>query len=189
MSDNTQMQGHVFKVKHPNGVDWIEIPILYQTMYQAYVDYCKDNNVPVILSQVEYYIMLGELKGLREALEEYVNILQDQSSQPLSRTKGGTGVSVDTVSELAEYLGLTSNLDDTSGNKFPNTVVVKGAITQSATDTYNTLKQELDSSILTVNQTINNAFNDFGLDDLGISAGTKKPDENTPGTIYIKYSE
>jgi hypothetical protein len=173
--------GHIFKVKHPDNNEWIEIPVLFQTMYQAYVAYCKENNKDVALSESEFYDILGELRSLKATVEEYLDVAAENANATLSLSKGGTGTSVQTLAKLLEYLGLTTNIDST-GNKFPTTETVKAAIDRGVTSA----KTYADSRI-------NNAFETFTLLDLGVTAGTVDPNYNTmldgmaDGAIYIKY--
>lgn len=192
MSDSNKPQGHVLKVRHPDTNEWVPIPILYQTMYQAYRDYCETNGKPVVLDEETYYTVVGELQGIKDALQEYVAVLNDPNSPPLSLTKGGTGVSVTNLAELLNYLGLTADLTDTTGTKFPTTVVVKEAI--------NTVAESIDAKVAAsyeaatehideMREYIDTSIANYKLSDIGITAGTGNPPTNAKdGDIFIKYS-
>lgn len=192
MSDSNNPQGYVLKVRHPDTDEWLPIPILYQTMYQAYRDYCETNGKPVVLDEETYYTVVGELQGIKDALQEYVNVLNDPNSPPLSLAKGGTGVSVANLAELLNYLGLTADLTDATGTKFPTTVVVKEAIdTVSASidakvsASYEAATEHIDE----MRQYVDTAIANYTLSDIGITAGTGNPPANAKdGDIFIKYS-
>lgn len=192
MSDSNNPQGYVLKVRHPDTGEWLPIPILYQTMYQAYRDYCETNGKPVVLDEETYYTVVGELQGIKNALQEYVNVLNDPNSPPLSLAKGGTGVSVANLAELLNYLGLTADLADATGTKFPTTVVVKEAIdTVSASiDAKVSASYEAATAhIAEMRQYVDTSIANYTLSDIGITAGTGNPPANAKdGDIFIKYS-
>lgn len=192
MSNSNNPQGYVLKVRHPDTDEWLPIPILYQTMYQAYRDYCETNGKPVVLDEETYYTVVGELQGIKNALQEYVNVLNDPNSPPLSLAKGGTGVSVANLAALLNYLGLTADLTDATGTKFPTTVVVKEAIdTVSASidakvsASYEAATAHIDE----MRQYVDTSIANYTLSDIGITAGTGNPPANAKdGDIFIKYS-
>lgn len=176
--------GHIFRVRHPdNPEQWIDIPVMFQTMYQAYAAYCETNGKPIVLTEEAYYTVLGELSGLKASLEEYINVLQDPNAPPISTTKGGTGASVADLKELLEYLGLSSDVNSV-GNKFPTTEAIKSYVDTEVEEAKEKASLELQLAFAQLFAKAQNGH----LNDLGITSGTDDPGLNTPGTIYIKYS-
>lgn len=170
--------GHIFRVRHPdNPEQWIDIPVMFQTMYQAYVTYCKANNIPenTMLDERSYYITLGTLKDIADTLSGYAGTIPLES--------GGTGTSVTNLNDLLTYLGLSSDVNSV-GSKFPTTEAIKSYVDTEVL----TAKTEATTNLL---QAFMNLFNTAlagDLSDLGITSGTGNPGTSTPGTIYIKYS-
>lgn len=163
--------GHILRVRHPdNPEQWIDIPVMFQTMYQAYVEYCKANDIPEdsMLDERSYYITLGTLKDIADTLSGAAGTIPLKS--------GGTGVSVPDLDGLLTYLGLTTDINSV-GNKFPTTEAIKSYV-----DTE--VKKAKDQADTNLEQ----RFTSASLSDLGITSGTAPAGRNTPGTIYIKYS-
>lgn len=171
--------GHIFRVRHPDDPErWIDIPVMFQTMYQAYVTYCQANNIPedTMLDERSYYITLGTLKDIADTLSGYAGTIPLES--------GGTGTSVTNLNDLLTYLGLSSDVNSV-GKKFPTTEAIKNYVDTEVL----TAKTEATTQLM---QAFTNLFNTAlagDLSDLGITSGTDNPGTNTPGTIYIKYSD
>lgn len=171
--------GHIFRVRHPDDPErWIDIPVMFQTMYQAYVTYCQANNIPedTMLDERSYYITLGTLKDIADTLSGYAGTIPLES--------GGTGTSVTNLNDLLTYLGLSSDVNSV-GNKFPTTEAIKNYVDTEVEEAKQKASLELQlrfSQFLTAAQ-------DGNLNDLGITSGTGNPGTATPGTIYIKYSD
>ena len=174
-TNNIDKLGHMFRIRHPEDPNrWIDLPIIYQTMYQAYKAYCEANDVPEesILDERAYYITLGTLKNIADTLTGQAG------SIPLEA--GGTGASVSSLDALLAYLGLTTNINDT-GAKFPTAETVKDYLDAVAT-----------SAEQNIMQLVETRFNSLTTDlsTLGITCGVKDPEQvNPPGVIYIKYSD
>jgi hypothetical protein len=179
-------QGHLFRVKHPETGEWIDIPVLYQTMYQAYRKYCEDNGVTP-LDEVKYYELMNNLNAYYDTLQanlatlkEYIETLESSQNSTLSLKRGGTGFSVENVAELLRNLGLTDNIapDPNAPFAFPTRNVVGDAINALWGAVTNNNNYCVDTTNRIQNQ----------LNNLGFTYGTEPPNDWTPGTIYIKYS-
>lgn len=170
--------GHILRVRHPdNPEQWIDIPVMFQTMYQAYVEYCKANNIPEdsMLDERSYYITLGTLKDIADTLSGAAGTIPLKS--------GGTGVSVPDLNGLLAYLGLTTDINS-SGNKFPTAETTKTYVDTEVEEA----KQLAETNLQQTFMALFNKAATGDLSDLGITSGTGKPGPNTKGTIYIKYS-
>lgn len=171
--------GHILRVRHPdNPEQWIDIPVMFQTMYQAYVDYCKANDIPenTMLDERSYYVTLGRLKSIADTLSGFAETI------PL--TSGGTGTSVSDLNELLAYLGLTTDVNST-GNKFPTVETIKTYVDTEVEEAKQLAETNLEQTFVAL---FNKALTG-DLSDLGITSGTGDPlNTNPPGTIYIKYS-
>ena len=178
--------GHLFRFRDPNDPNkWIDIPILYQTMYMAYLAYCEEHGIAesARLSEEAYYTTLGTIKSIADTLTGYGGTI------PLSA--GGTGIGVGTINELLEYLGLASDMEAVLNNDainpseyFPSVFAVKQHVDSRIDD----VVQDMQESEEALNNKITSAKDSITLASLGISSGTTNPNANTPGTIYIKYS-
>lgn len=171
--------GHILKIRNPNKPEqWIDIPVLYQTMYQAYKSYCEANNIPEnsILDERAYYITLGTLKDIADTMTGYAGTIPLES--------GGTGTSVSDLSGLLAYLGLITSITN-AADKFPTSKAVKTYVDTEVSEAKEELKEFSDGSW--------NEFYGFIADGdlsiVGITSGTTNPNSNTEGVIYIKYSE
>ena len=171
--------GHILRVRHPdNPEQWIDIPVMFQTMYQAYVEYCKANNIPedTMLDERSYYITLGTLKDIADTLSGFAGTI------PLA--SGGTGTSVSDLNGLLAYLGLTTDVNSV-GNKFPTVETIKTYVDTEVEEAKQLAEDNLEQTFVAF---FNKTFTG-NLSDLGITSGTGNPlNTNPPGTIYIKYS-
>ena len=170
--------GHILRVRHPdNPEQWINIPVMFQTMYQAYVEYCKANNIPedTMLDERSYYITLGTLKDIADTLSGFAGTI------PLA--SGGTGTSVSDLNGLLAYLGLTTDVNSV-GNKFPTVETIKTYVDTEVEEAKQLAETNLEQTFIAL---FNKALTG-DLSDLGITSGTTNPDSKTKGTIYIKYS-
>lgn len=173
--------GHLFRFRDPNDPNkWIDIPILYQTMYMAYLAYCEEHGIAesARLSEEAYYTTLGTIKSIADTLTGYGGTI------PLSA--GGTGIGVGTKLELLQYLGLLSSLDteDVSDETFPSTAIVKHYVDTTCEG----LANSIGDGIVEAKEYANNLNKSLSLESLGIFSGTANPGTDTRGTIYIKYS-
>lgn len=176
-----EYSGHLFRFRDPNDPNkWIDIPILYQTMYAAYLAYCDEHDIAVTarLSEDAYYTTLGTLKSIADTLTGYGGTI------PLS--SGGTGFAAGELSDLLNYLGLVDSFDATSDTQFPSTAAVQQELTK-ATETFAKQLGETEDALRILIEKKLNA-DAFTMGALGISSGTANPNDKTPGTIYIKYS-
>lgn len=109
-----QIQGYTFKFKNAEG-KWIEIPVLYSTMYSAYVAYCNDHSITPV-EEDRYYGTVGQLKtyvdqlgGSTQTITDFTNAL---SAGSLPTSLGGLGVSIQNAPDIEEeyisYVVLTS---------------------------------------------------------------------------------
>lgn len=58
------IQGYTFKIKDAEG-NWIDIPVLYTNIYDAYVEYCAAQTPAITpVTRDVYYATLGELEEL-----------------------------------------------------------------------------------------------------------------------------
>lgn len=170
--------GHVLRVRHPdNPEQWIDIPVMFQTMYQAYVEYCKANNIPedTMLDERSYYITLGTLKDIADTLSGFAGTIPLES--------GGTGTSVSDLNGLLAYLGLTTDVNSV-GNKFPTVETIKTYVDTEVEEAKQLAETNLEQTFIAL---FNKALTG-DLSDLGITSGTGDPEPETNGTIYIKYS-
>lgn len=171
--------GHILRVRHPdNPEQWIDIPVMFQTMYQAYVEYCKANDIPedTMLDERSYYITLGTLKDIADTLSGFAGTIPLES--------GGTGTSVSDLNGLLAYLGLTTDVNSV-GNKFPTVETIKTYIDTEVEEAKQLAETNLEQTFIAL---FNKALTG-DLSDLGITSGTGDPlNTNPPGTIYIKYS-
>lgn len=171
--------GHVLRVRHPdNPEQWIDIPVMFQTMYQAYVEYCKANNIPedTMLDERSYYITLGTLKDIADTLSGFAGTIPLES--------GGTGTSVSDLNGLLAYLGLTTDVNSV-GNKFPTVETIKTYVDTEVEEAKQLAETNLEQTFVAL---FNKALTG-DLSDLGITSGTGDPlNTNPPGTIYIRYS-
>lgn len=142
------MQGHLLKYKKADGT-WVSIPVLYQSMYQAYVDYCNANGIEDVAKEDTYYATVGtlktlvdQLKGSTGSLTHLINILQ-ASGGVVPVTMGGTGLSLTAFATLADYL---KTAEQSGGAGFVTTEDVANIKTE-------------------YNMAINAAFNKFVIDD------------------------
>lgn len=176
-----EYNGHLFRFRDPNDPNkWIDIPILYQTMYAAYLAYCEEHGIveSARLSEDAYYTTLGTLKSIADTLTGYGGTI------PLS--SGGTGAAVGTKLELLQYLGLLSSLDteDVSDETFPSTAIVKHYV-----DTMGkALANSIGGGVAEAKEYADTLNKSLSLESLGIYSGTANPDTSTRGAIYIKYS-
>jgi hypothetical protein len=170
--------GHILRVRHPdNPEQWIDIPVMFQTMYQAYVEYCKANNIPedTMLDERSYYITLGTLKDIADTLSGFAGTIPLES--------GGTGTSVSDLNGLLAYLGLTTDVNS-AGNKFPTVETVKNYVDTEVEEAKQLAEDNLEQTFVAF---FNKTFTG-DLSDLGITSGTGDPlNTNPPGTIYIRY--
>ena len=178
--------GHLFRFRDPNDPNkWIDIPILYQTMYMAYLAYCEEHGIveSARLSEDAYYTTLGTLKSIADTLTGYGGTI------PLSA--GGTGIGVGTIDELLEHLGLVYDMEAVLNNTeinpskyFPSV----SAVNQHVDNRIDDVVQGVEEAVEALDGRITDAKDSITLASLGISSGTANPGTNTPGTIYIKYS-
>jgi hypothetical protein len=112
------MQGHIFKIKVNE--EWVPIPVLYTDIYNAYVAYCRANDISNPVSEDVYYATIGELGNIKNELDvllgdtskltELSNKLEE-GVLPLSM--GGTGEDLSDYESFANFLTdyLASNTD------------------------------------------------------------------------------
>lgn len=173
--------GHILKFRDPNNPErWINIPILYQTMYQSYIAYCMEHDIAenVRLSERDYYTTLGTLKDIAEALEEQEGVIPT-----IPMESGGTGACVGSKSELLVYFGLVDSCEDPSEEKFASTKAVVDFVNNRVVAVQDILQSYVQNYVQT-------AVAAQSLENLGVSWGDEDPDnDTTPGKIYIKYSD
>lgn len=135
--------GYNFKYKNSEGV-WVTIPILYMTLYDAYVSYCTAHSIVNIVSQETYYETLGNLQLLTDQLAGSADALAGLSSAlgsgVLPQALGGTGKII-TDDEYVYILLQTEPADFTSafGNYYKDVENVKTVLASAeawAEDTY-----------------------------------------------------
>lgn len=87
---------HVLKYKLEDGT-WVQIPVLFEDIYTAYVEYCDAKNITPV-DQNTYYQTLGSLKELVDRFadnSENIQAVADAlSGGVLPSNKGGLGVSI-----------------------------------------------------------------------------------------------
>lgn len=181
MSVNYTANGHVLKIRDGNDPErWIEIPVLYQTMYDAYRAFCDINNITAVLSERDYYATLGNLKTIAEQLTGYGGTIPLES--------GGTGFPASNILELLTYLGLVSDFDGASDEKFPSAKLVENTIEGAKTE----LKELIATNHTAAKEYADIVVNALDLKKLNILSGSTNPpsDPDIPdGTVYIKYSD
>lgn len=165
------MQGHLFKYKDKDG-NWIEIPILVESMYNAYVAYCTKNSIEPVPETI-YYQSVGQLKKLVEDLgssAENLNAIADSLAQgALPQNLGGLGVAIGTD----DYPTLQDALV-----KLANVVTIKQLDDEAAA---------LQAAIKTLQTSMNTSI--AGKEDAAsFSKGTAAPTANTPGKYYFQHS-
>lgn len=166
------MQGHIFKYKDKDG-NWIEIPILVESMYNAYVAYCTKNSIEPVPETI-YYQSVGQLKKLVEDLgssAENLNAIANSLAQgALPQNLGGLGVAIGTDEEYTTLQDALVQLADVVTTQQLNARVT------ALQSTINTLQTNMNTSIA-------------GKEDAAsFSKGDKTPTANTPGKYYFQYS-
>ena len=161
--------GYIFRIKDPNDPNkWIDVPVLYQTMYQAYKAYCESIGLSdaQILDEKTYYTALGSLKNLSDALT---------GTGALTTLSGGTGIAASNLSDLLNQLGLTGDVSKVGDTLFPTNAAVRAYVTN-----------QLNAASAIINTKISEQDAQLKLK-LDITYGTEDPGDNTPGDVYIKY--
>ena len=175
------VQAHLFKYKletiddhgNPKTV-WIPIPVMFQTMYQAYLSYCLENNIANPLTEQEYFIGISNAGNLSDLLDNEGTIIIE---------RGGTGANNAT--------GARANLDVYS--KEETHAAINDALYGDTEEDDEGSETSLVARIKTLEQTVvvlqQNiaALQNKKLEDFGISKGQSAPNETTKGSIYFRY--
>lgn len=164
--------GHTLRYKDSEG-NWHDIPVLYQTMYEAYRSYCIANNIAYV-SQAVYC----------QALVDIVKLADTVSEQGIvSVENGGTGAS--NVKAARTNLGVYSK-DETEE-------LVKKAIYGDSTqeeeageDSLIARVKNLETQLTALSTALNKRIDGISLQSLGLTAGSGDPGANTPGSVYFK---
>ena len=168
---------HLLRYKNEND-EWVDIPVIVSTMYNSYVVYCKEHDIPAV-DETTYYETIGNLAAYVEALNDKAGNIDalvsalETGSLPL--TQGGTGQSFANAYQLIAYLwrGLTGD----PGWNAQHLLVKNMLVTQEGLDNVvNTLTTDLSTKL-----NINN-----------IASGTKTPDEAGLATTvqyYFQYEQ
>ena len=178
MSDtNTTIKGHVLKVRDPKERNiWYDVPVLYSTIYQSYVTYCTQHVLP-ILTEDEFYALMV---NMQDAINTINNFLSASEGKVMALDKGGTGVSVKTIPQLLNYLGLivSSSAALPNDNTFPTTMKVHQDILSALQEA----KSYVDN-----NKPINDTITYVNGNKIG--SGTSAPPSANPNNLkyYIKY--
>lgn len=165
------MQGHTFKYKDKDG-NWIEIPILVESMYNAYVAYCTKKNIDPV-SEDTYYQSVGDLQNLVNKLDgsadQVAALISALGDGVLPQRLGGLGVAIgsDAYPTLQDALV-----------KLANMVTLEQFTANNAT---------LANSIADVDTELRGLLTDKK-DASAFSYGTKTPDKNTSGEYYFQHS-
>lgn len=209
------LAGHIIKYKDANG-NWISIPVLTSDIYNAYVQYCKDNGIDPVTQDV-YYQTLGSLQTLVSQLagsgDAMAAIATALGAGALPTSMGGLGV---TISDSPVVYVLTNvKPEDFTTNyshyykifngEYVNLTEAEAWVdntyySRRDTDFQGTLFEYLTSAEglgLAVNADVNDAIATMhdtllGLINLRVASaefdkGIYEPTPNTAGTYYFQY--
>lgn len=209
------LAGHIIKYKDANG-NWISIPVLTSDIYNAYVQYCKDNGIDPVTQDV-YYQTLGSLQTLVSQLagsgDAMAAIATALGAGALPTSMGGLGVTISdspvvyvlTNVEPEDFTTNYSHYYKIFNGEYVNLTEAEAWVdntyySRRDTDFQGTLFEYLTSAEglgLAVNADVNDAITTMhdtllGLINLRVASaefdkGIYEPTPNTAGTYYFQY--
>lgn len=176
MSNQTSfVPGYTLSHKDDDGT-WHDIPLLYQTMYDAYRTYCTLNNLEYVSKDV-YYNDLVRIVELADTISE---------AGIVAITGGGTGAT--TIEEARANLNVYSKeeVQTQINNAVFGGDVPEGDATE---DSMYARLGKAEQEIASLKQQLADIFDkpEATLNKLGISWNNSEPNANTPGFIYFRY--
>lgn len=168
-----KVPAHVIKYRNEKG-DWVSIPVIYQTAYRAYVDFCKAKGIEP--SGIDGFYGAIQLLTNTPFLD---NLIQASGGNaPLPLECGGTGGDNNAA---ARY-----NLDVYSKEE---TQLMIDYLIHNA---LKSIRERLDKCVTeeTFNDVLNNTLGDVNLENLKIGYGEELPDAATSDyKIFFKYTD
>ena len=92
--DNTNFKAHTFCCKDEEG-NWIEIPVLYQTVYACYLEHCRLHNIPTVTMD-EFYSTFRLLADTDYLISKLIDKMSDLTLEQLGITWGPDAPTADT---------------------------------------------------------------------------------------------
>ena len=168
-----KVPAHVIKYRNEKG-DWVSIPVIYQTAYRAYVDFCKAKGIEP--AGIDGFYGAIQLLTNTPFLENL--IAASGGDAPLPIACGGTGAN--------NVKGVRTILD------VYTQVETQQRIAAMIHEALQPILLRLDKCVTeeTFNDVLNNTLGDVNLENLKIGYGEELPDAATSDyKIFFKYTD
>jgi len=183
MSTNPTAIDHVIKFRDKSG-QWHTIPVVYQTIYNAYVEYCQSQKDPIDPIDMHEFYNVFTILTRSELIK---NIINNSYNDVLPIEAGGTGASSAEAARTKLEVYSKQDIDNKLGNSGEDSIGTQLQALQAFLNEVDTDLSRLTEDLNEVQDKVNSLPNNIDLAAVGISVGTDEPNSNTKGMLYFRY--